>query len=252
VGAESDYRGLSFWHENLPGLLEARPALLAETRCDVAIVGAGYTGLWTAWYLKQLEPSLAVTIIEAETAGYGASGRNGGWCSAWLSGIEHWLDDPARREGAIRLQKLMFQTVREIGEVTAGEALDCHYERSGALQIAVNSAQLERLEQELHYVRGLGFDDADYRWLDRRHSGLDVAAPGCHPPAALRRYPPCAAGTRLPNARRQGAVIHEQSPVLECGPGEARTPGRSPTASSSPPGGGRPWRGRSAADRCTR
>ena len=159
--AEADYRDLSFWHASLPGALGPRPALQTETRCDVAIVGAGYTGLWTAWYLRQLEPSLAVTIVEAETAGFGASGRNGGWCSAWLSGIEHWLDDPAQRDGAIRLQRLMFQTVRDVGAVAAREALDCHYERAGALQIAVNYAQVERLEQELRYVRELGFDDAD-------------------------------------------------------------------------------------------
>ena len=61
----------------------------------MAIIGAGYTGLWAAWYLKQMEPGLEIVILEAEIAGFGASGRNGGWCSAFLSGIDHWLDDPA-------------------------------------------------------------------------------------------------------------------------------------------------------------
>jgi glycine/D-amino acid oxidase-like deaminating enzyme len=227
VTAEAGYRDLSFWHASLPGALEPRPALHGETRCDVAIVGAGYTGLWTAWYLKQIDPSLAVTIIEAETTGYGASGRNGGWCSAWLSGIEHWLDDPARREGAIRLQRLMFQTVRDVGAVAAEEALDCHYERSGALQIAVNPAQVQRLEQELAYVHEFGFDDADYRWLDQRGIAQTLGVAGA---LAAISFPHCAAIHPARLARglaerleRKGVVIHEQSPVLEWGPGMART-----------------------------
>jgi glycine/D-amino acid oxidase-like deaminating enzyme len=227
VETDADYRKLSFWHATLPGALEPRPALQAETRCDVLIVGAGYTGLWTAWYLKQLEPTLAVTIVEAETAGFGASGRNGGWCSAWLSGIEYWLDDPARRDGAIRLQRLMFQTVRDVGAVAAKEALDCHYERAGALQIAVNPAQVERLEQELHYVREFGFDDTDYRWLDRRGIaetlGVAGALAAIHLPHCAAIHPARLARGLAERLERNGVVIHEQSPVLEWGPGMART-----------------------------
>jgi glycine/D-amino acid oxidase-like deaminating enzyme len=227
VKAEANSRDLSVWHDSLPDALEARPSLQGEMRCDVAIVGAGYTGLWTAWYLRQLEPSLAVTIVEAESAGFGASGRNGGWCSAWLSGIEHWLDDPAQREAAIRLQKLMFQTVREVGAVAASEALDCHYDRSGALQIAVNPAQVERLEQELRYVRGLGFDDADYRWLDRQGMadtlGVAGALAAIHLPHCAAIHPARLARGLAERLERLGVAIHEQSPVLEWSPGMVRT-----------------------------
>jgi len=154
-------RALSFWHDSLAGALPARPALGAEARADVAIVGAGYTGLWAAWYLKRLEPSLRIAVVEADSAGYGASGRNGGWCSAWLSGIESWLDDPDRRAGAIRLQKLMFQAVRDIGETTGREDIDCHYERAGALQ------------QPMRVDRAGGAGDADDQ--ARRH--LSTARP---------------------------------------------------------------------------
>jgi glycine/D-amino acid oxidase-like deaminating enzyme len=165
--SEQDYRQLSLWHDSLPAPLTARPALQGDLGADVAIIGAGYTGLWTAWYLKQIEPSLKVVILEAEIAGFGASGRNGGWCSAFLSGIDHWLDDPLQRDGAMRLQRLMFDTVEEIGRVAAQEAIGCDYERSGALEIAVNPVQLERLQKELSYLRDLGFGESDFRWLDR-------------------------------------------------------------------------------------
>ena len=162
-----EYRNLSFWHDTVPGALEPRPALDGDHRADVVIVGAGYTGLWTAWYLKQAAPALDITVLEAEIAGFGASGRNGGWCSGYLSGIEPWLEHPPTREAAIRLQRLMFDTVGEVGAFCREEAVDCHFEHSGALEIAVIPAQLERLREELAFLRRFGFDDGDYRWLER-------------------------------------------------------------------------------------
>ena len=78
----SNPRSLSFWHDSVPGDLAPRPALPGDQAVDVAIVGAGYTGLWTAYYLKKADPTLRVTVLEARFAGFGASGRNGGWCSA--------------------------------------------------------------------------------------------------------------------------------------------------------------------------
>ena len=79
---DADYRALSFWHDTLPGSLEPRAPLDADETVDVAIVGAGYTGLWTAYFVTALEPSIRVAIVEAEIAGFGASGRNGGWVAA--------------------------------------------------------------------------------------------------------------------------------------------------------------------------
>jgi glycine/D-amino acid oxidase-like deaminating enzyme len=222
-------RELSFWHGSLAEALQPRPALGAEVHSDIAIVGAGYTGLWAAWYLKRLEPSLRIAVVEADSAGYGASGRNGGWCSAWLSGIERWLDDPARRAAAIRLQKLMFQTVRDIGETAEREGIDCHYERAGALQFAVTPAQLERLEEELRYVRGLGFDESDYRWLDhgdlRQTVAVDGALAALHLSHCAAIHPARLARGLAARLEREGVTIYEESPVLECSAGLVRTAG---------------------------
>jgi hypothetical protein len=79
---ELAYRKLSFWHDTVPGSLEPQDPLDGDCDADVAIAGAGFTGLWTAYYLKKARPELRVVVCEREIAGFGASGRNGGWCSA--------------------------------------------------------------------------------------------------------------------------------------------------------------------------
>ena len=133
---EAAYRELSFWHDSYPGSLKPRPSLEADRQVDVAIVGAGYTGLWTAYYLKVLEPGIRVAIAESEIAGFGASGRNGGWCVGMLAGIESLAVDPAQREGVIRLQRAVFDAVAEVGRVSEAEGIDCHYARGGSLNFA--------------------------------------------------------------------------------------------------------------------
>jgi len=77
-----DYRSLSLWFDQLDEPLQPRPGLRGDTTVDVAIVGGGFTGLWTAYYLQASDPSLRIAVLESEIAGFGASGRNGGWCSA--------------------------------------------------------------------------------------------------------------------------------------------------------------------------
>jgi FAD dependent oxidoreductase len=76
------YRELSLWHDNLPGSLQPRPGLPGDLDVDIAAVGGGFTGLWTAYYLLSEDPSMWISVLDAEIAGFGASGRNGGWCSA--------------------------------------------------------------------------------------------------------------------------------------------------------------------------
>src|SRR4051794_13474296 len=77
-----DYRDVSLWFDQLDEHVEPRARLSAPTNADVAIVGAGFTGLWTAYYLQRIDPSLRIVLLDSEIAGFGASGRNGGWCSA--------------------------------------------------------------------------------------------------------------------------------------------------------------------------
>src|SRR6185312_4701393 len=82
---------LGFWWRSLGGAPPPRAPLPGPLEADVAIVGAGYTGLWAAWYLKRADPSLHAVVLERDVAGFGASGRNGGWLSAALAGSrERW------------------------------------------------------------------------------------------------------------------------------------------------------------------
>ncbi|MBW2691887.1 MAG: FAD-dependent oxidoreductase, partial [Deltaproteobacteria bacterium] len=76
------YRSISYWFDSLGAEPDLRPPLPGDLDVDVAIVGGGFTGLWTAYYLMLADPSCRVAVIERETAGFGASGRNGGWCMA--------------------------------------------------------------------------------------------------------------------------------------------------------------------------
>jgi len=224
-----EFRKLSYWHDSVPGPLEPRSSLDNDIEADVVIAGGGYTGLWTAYYLKQIDPSLDIAILEAEIAGFGASGRNGGWCAGYLSGIDHWLDDPVQQEGALRLQKLMFDTVRDVGRVVRRESIDCHFEQAGALEIAVIPPQLNRLREEFERLQSLGFGEEDYRWLEREELqnllNVDQALAGIHMKHCAAVHPSRLARGLAGTLAGLGVSLYEKSPVREIRGNELVTPG---------------------------
>ena len=122
-----EYRRLSLWHDTVPGPLEPAASLDGDTAADVAIVGAGLTGLWTAYYLSKADPALRIVLCEREIAGFGASGRNGGWCSALFPAPLPKLERMAGRESAIAMYRAMQQTVDEVGKVSAAEVLPTRF-----------------------------------------------------------------------------------------------------------------------------
>lgn len=216
---EAHYRGLSFWHDSVPGSLAPRPALAQDIDVDVAIAGAGYTGLWTAYYLKRHNPALSIAMIEAEIAGYGASGRNGGWCSAYLVGIDKALEQPQSKTAAIALQRLLFDTVEEVGRVGRREAIDCHFDPSGQIEAAVNPAQLGRLHEHVGFMHGLGFGEDDLRLLTaaelRGHINIDGALGGMHMRHCAAIHPARLARGLAETLERDGVKIYEQTAVVK-------------------------------------
>ena len=225
---DSAYRRLSLWLDTVPGSLRPRPPLPGDFDVDVAIVGAGYTGLWTAYYLACADPSLRIAVLEREIAGYGASGRNGGWCSALfpasLSAIARRSDHTA----AVAMRRAMQATVEEVARAAGAEGIDCHYARGGTLGLIRSGPQGARAGAEVAEAREFGAGADDLRLLD---AGEAAALVGATRLAGATYTPHCAAihPGRLVRGladavQRRGVAMYEQTPVAEIVPGAACTP----------------------------
>lgn len=174
----TDLRGLSLWWDTLPPDLTAPlgTPLPGDTDADVAIVGAGYTGLWTAYYLIRADPTLRIAVVEAEQAGFGASGRNGGWASALFPVSIAALARRSSRTAAVRLTRTMHATVDEIGRVAAAEGWDIGWAKGGTVVAARTPLQLARAREEIAEWRSWGFGGEDYELLDATAAAARVGA----------------------------------------------------------------------------
>jgi len=221
------YRSLSFWHDTVPGTLTPGEPLPGDTEADVAIVGAGFTGLWTAYYLAQTAPGLRVVVCEREIAGFGASGRNGGWCSALFPASLNKLERMAGREAAIAMQRAMQETVDEVGRVAAAEGIDCHYAKGGTVMLARTPVQLERARAEIAEAREFGFGEEDLRLLTAAEAtelagACDVLG-GTYTPHCAAIHPARLARGLAEAVRGLGVPVYEQTPVREIHPGRVVT-----------------------------
>lgn len=165
---------VSLWWDQVvadePDAAVGRPPLDGDTTADVVVVGAGLTGLWTAYYLLEADPSLDVLLVDAHVSGFGASGRNGGWCSALFP---VGPDALARRHGpqATRaLRAALRDTVVEVGGVTAAEQIDCDFRFGGTVTLARTAPQVERVAAQVEEAG---------RWGDEAHL-LDTEAVADH------------------------------------------------------------------------
>ncbi len=151
---------VSHWYTDIGGVPSLRPGLAGDVSVDVCVVGAGYTGLWAAHYLKAADPSLNILIVEREFAGFGASGRNGGW----LTGGFAWNHDrylATSDEGSVRaMVQAMNGTVDEVIRVAEAAGINADMHRTDELMVAVNPAQLVRMQAEVVTRQGWGEDRA--------------------------------------------------------------------------------------------
>lgn len=192
------------------------------------MIGAGFTGLWTAYHLKELDPDLSVVVVDANHVGFGASGRNGGWCHAeYPLGIGTLAHDHGN-EAAVRHMRALFATVDEVGRVTEAEGIDCHYAKGGVLAIARSPLHLRRAQEEIEEARHIGFGTDDYVLLSRDEArekldATDVLGATWSPHGAAIQ--PALLVHGLARAcERRGVVIHEETPVTEIGAGSVTTP----------------------------
>ena len=219
---------VSHWYDELPAY---RPALPGDRDADVCIVGAGYTGLWTAYYLKRADPSLRVAVLEARFAGFGASGRNGGWLSGLVPGDRNRMAQEYGRDGVVAWQRALNEAVDEVIDVAAREGIDAGIVKGGTLQIARNPAQASRLSAEI---------DEELSWkvdverLTKTQAAerikLDGVLAAYHNPHCARVQPARLARGLADVVARLGVDIYEQSPVTAFTAGRASTPHGTVTA----------------------
>lgn len=222
------YRKLSYWFDSLPSPLPAGEALAGDVEVDVAIVGAGYTGLWSALYLLRTDPALSVAVFESEIAGFGASGRNGGWCSAMFATSPAKLVRAYGAAAESRLRKALEQAVDEVGAVSAAEGIDCQFRKGGRVMLARNPAQLKRARSELDEARSFGVEEADLQLLSAAEARAVVGASdvlgALYTPHCASIHPARLARGLAEAVRRRGGRIYEHTPVVEIGARRVRTP----------------------------
>ena len=215
------------WHETA----SERPpieALCGQTSADVAVIGGGYTGLWTAIHLKEAEPALDVVVLEAASVGHGASGRNGGFAMCLLDFSLAHLHRRYGTDGARAAHLAVERTIDEMEEQVGRHEIDCDWRKGGLLMVATNEGQRDRLRADLDAATTMGLTET-IRPLDRDELRARVDSPTylegvwerqcavLHPAKLVRGMARAAASL--------GVRLYQRTPVLEiAADGAVRTP----------------------------
>jgi glycine/D-amino acid oxidase-like deaminating enzyme len=216
------YRNLSFWHETVDDDLTPRAPLDGDATVDVAIIGGGLTGLWTAYYLNRADPELRITILEKEIAGFGASGRNGGWCSALFPRSTASLERAHGREAALAMRRAMIATVDEVGMVASAENIDCDFARGGTIAFARSRVQLASAKTDIAEAAEYGVDQLELRTAGEV-GGARGAIGAAFDPACARLHPAKLVRGLARVVEARGVTIHEHTEVVEFEPHIVRT-----------------------------
>jgi len=227
TSSPSPYRRLSLWLDAVDDDLSPRPGLTGDREVDVAIVGAGYTGLWTAYALMRQDPGLRVVLLEREIAGFGASGRNGGWCSDLFP--VSW-DRVVREKGAgaqRRMHRALVDGIDDVAATADREHIDADIVRGGCITLTMTPLQESELRAEAVASQQREDPDLALRWLDRDEADEHVRVPGCrgahYTPNCARLHPAKLVRGLARAVERVGAEILERTEVLELQPHAAAT-----------------------------
>jgi glycine/D-amino acid oxidase-like deaminating enzyme len=217
-----------WWDEAPPPV--TRPPLGGDLDVDVAIVGAGFSGLWTARALTKGDPSLRVAVLEREVAGFGASGRNGGWCSALFAASPTRIVRDHGTGAATAMRRAMQGAVDEVGRSAAEDGIDCHFAKGGTVVAARSPAQVERAMAGLDELRSIGVPEDDVCWLGtdeaRATLGASSVLGATYTPHCAALQPARLAHGLAESVERAGATIYEGTTALAVHPGR---PGTRPT-----------------------
>ncbi len=217
----------SLWWDTLAHAPEPPTPLEGDLEADVAIVGAGFTGLWTAYYLAEARPDLRIVVLEKDLAGFGASGRNGGWASALMPSSLQTLARDSGREAALAQHAAMRDTVDEVIRAASAEGIDAGIAKGGTLVLARNEAQEASARAEVEEARRWGRGPDELAWLDadaargRLHATFVRGAtytPDCaaiHPGRLVRGLAEA--------VRARGVALHEDTTVTDIAPHRVTT-----------------------------
>ena len=208
---------MNLWDETLLHDSQKRAALTADIDADVAIIGGGFTGLWSAFYLKTLDPSVRVVILEAERIGFGASGRNGGWCSALYP----------TSEGYAQIRPHLVDSIDQIGAFAKEHAPEVGFIKSGTITVARNRAQLARIEESTSPYESYLNKAA----LDSRIK-MNGALGGSYTPDCAVIHPGRLVRALADYVEKLGVVIYENSRALTIEPNLVKCKTASVRASS--------------------
>jgi glycine/D-amino acid oxidase-like deaminating enzyme len=226
-----DYGKYSFWLETAGDQLQPRPALIQSAEADVAILGGGYTGLWTAYYLLRENPGLRVAVVEKEIVGFGASGRNGGWCSSKFPVTPRMLEQRFGRDAAHSLMLAMNASVDEIARFCQDEEIDAHFHKGGILTLARGAFQLPLIREAYAGYERLGLS-GQYHLMSAEEARQRVNVTEVHGALYASENASVHPGRLVRGLARaieqRGAVIYERTEVTDFAGGAAprlRTPG---------------------------
>lgn len=222
----SAWKNISLWMDQLDSF-DARPPLENDCQVDVAIMGAGFTGLWTAYYLKQQQPDLNVIILESEVAGFGASGRNGGWLMGQISGQDTLLEDSDEVLKQIA-HNILHDIPDEVARIIAKENIACDYKKAGVLYVAARyTEQKYRLLEHFNELKQAGYNQADYEWLNTSQLEKKLNIPSSFgaifSPHCATIQPAKLVRGLADAVENLGVRIYEKSPVTAWKKGELRT-----------------------------
>jgi glycine/D-amino acid oxidase-like deaminating enzyme len=221
------YRRLSLWWDGLPDPVGVRSPLPGDLDVDVAIVGGGFTGLWTAFYLAEADPALRIAVVERDVVGFGASGRNGGWCSALFAVPDERLDREAGPGAGSLMRRAMMDTVTEVGRVVATESIECGFAHGGTVVLARTGAQWERTRQEVAAARSAGVGEDDLRLLSAAEAAAMARATsvlgGTYTPHCAAVDPARLVRGLAGAVEQRGVAVYEQTQAQALRPGAVET-----------------------------
>jgi glycine/D-amino acid oxidase-like deaminating enzyme len=222
------YDDLSLWHATAGEPLAPRTALPGDVSVDVAIVGAGFTGLWTAFYLAEAAPDLRIVVVEKEIAGFGASGRNGGWASALFPASLATLASLGSREGALAQHQAMRASVDEVIRAAAAARIDADIAKGGTVVLARTAPQLARARAEVAEARSWGRGEDDVRLLDEAAARTVLNATGTlgatYTPDCAALHPAKLVRGLARAVEARGVTLFEQTPATAIEPHRVVTP----------------------------